>query len=451
MADRPTLYELEQAILCYSAPPSSQGALPWSSMGWLWGQLSLVAKIASRVGVSGTEWWKERYILPLLLAAAMPHLQRYEAGEWTRTEEESLRHCFLLFAPYVSKGPSFFSPALARFLSDTPPSFIAERDGMLSRLVGGKNTFWARGETFAHYQTRLRSLMKRSPMPLRPVVEEERVPHVVAEPVTEATREKLRKLLAELTQVKEEVARLSDQIDHDVAHAFPFRLEAGDLLTDVQKSKEETTSILLYIDDALLYLSDHLVGGVSNSQLSRLIQEEERALADYRPAIAALARMEKAHSASIEEIRATSTHRLHQLTRRLDHVPMLGPTHPFRSHQVQLLKTAREKLKRFRSALVKGPGPEISFFQLEQEMGKLEKLALAFYEEGKEIAFMRERLHRFADQIQALLSHTGSSASDRVEWLQKLLAEVTDLQGNLEVSADRKRAFDRIAHEMEYL
>ena len=113
MGDHPTLYELEQAILCYTSPSTKSGLQEWQAMKWLWERLSLSARFVSHFGVSTASWWKERYIFPLLCQESVPYLQRFLNGDWTRAEEESLRYCFHFFVPYAAKSPTLFPVEIA--------------------------------------------------------------------------------------------------------------------------------------------------------------------------------------------------------------------------------------------------------------------------------------------------------------------------------------------------
>ena len=73
------------------------------------------------------------------------------------------------------------------------------------------------------------------------------------------------------------------------------------------------------------------------------------------------------------------------------------------------------------------------------------------HEEEKAIGSMRERLHRFEDQIRTVQSGERSLTEDQAEWLQRLFTEVVQLQSSLELSPDRQCAFDRIEQAMHYL
>ena len=93
----------------------------------------------------------------------------------------------------------------------------------------------------------------------------------------------------------------------------------------------------------------------------------------------------------------------------------------------------------------------MSLSLLEHEIASYEKLAYSLHEEEKAIGSMRERLHRFEDQIRTVQSGERSLTEDQAEWLQRLFTEVVQLQSSLELSPDRQCAFDRIEQAMHYL
>ena len=447
----PTLYELERAILLYTSPAQKSGLKEWQAMKWVWECLSWSARFVTHFGTSGSSWWKERYVFPVLCQEAIPFLQRFLCGNWTRGEEESLRHAFHFFAPHAVKHPSLFPEAVSCFLSRACPSFNTEREMAQARLSGkggAKNCSWLRDETFARYQARMQLLPKRQPSTVAPEKEEIPAlePHELVDAVKEEAKEKAKKRFDEMTATQEEIARLSDSLDQEVRKAFPIRYEAEMSFAELTHLNEEVVSFLVLVDGALARFSDGIAACLSDVQARRLIHDAEKALKGFRNDVSAFRTQADRIIAGIEEIRKALNVRLQSLTRVLDRVPMLESTNLFRVHQARLVKSGREKLKRFRLALTSGPGPEMMFSELDRQVGGIVELAKAFYDEGEEISSMRERLHHFEHQIQQMLKQTLPSS--RASSLRDLLGEVIGLKRTLEIASDRKGHFEHIVRSL---
>jgi hypothetical protein len=426
----------------------------WQAMEWLWERLSRSARFVAHFGASGSSWWKERYIFPVLCQEGISYLQQFLFGDWTRAEEESLRHCFHFFAPYAAKNPSLFPQEISRFVSGMCPSFNTEREVFQSRFLGkggAKSCSWLRDETFARYRARMQSHVRRLPSHRIPEKEESLSiePQEPLDTFKDETREKAKKRLEEITAIREEIARLSSRIDQDLVKAFPIRKEAEQPVLELKNIKEEVFTFVVLIDGVLMRFSDAVAACISNTDARRLISDVEKTLKRFRSDVSDLRIRSEQLCCSIEEMRNAIIRRLQSLTRVLDHVPMLETTNSFRVHQTRLVKMEREKLKRFRLALTRGPGPEMMLCQLEREIAVVVELAKAFYDEGTEISSMKERLYHFEQHLQQMLSE--AQASLQASYLRCLLGEVIEFKKTLEVASDRRLHFGNIVHALNEL
>ena len=455
MALHPTLYELERAILSYTSPTLKGGLKEWQAMKWLWEQLSWSARLVTHLGASSSSWWKERYVLPLLCTESISFLQQYVQGDWTRAEEESLRHCFHFFVPYAAKSPDLFPQAITQFLSGICPSFNTERELALSRFLGKggpKNCSWLRDETFAQYRSRMQALVKR-PSSQRVQEKEEPLtpaPREDANSVNDETREKTKKRIEEISSIRDEAAQLVLRMDQSFAKAFPLRQEAEQDVGELKNVKEEMLAFLLEIDGVLFRFSELAAVCISDTEARRLTFDMEKGLKELRFRVSDLRTRGEEICGYLEEQKSTITRRLQALTRVLDHVPLLESANHFRVHQSRVVRMGRENLKRFRGLLTKGPGPDMRLCQLEHEIADAACLATAFYDEGTKIASMKEKLHHLEHHIQELLSHASSSSA--AASLRKLLSEAIELKRTLEVASDRSCRFEQIVqgvHECE--
>jgi hypothetical protein len=450
----PSVYDLERAILLYTSSTEKNNLKEWQGINWLWRQLSWAARLTSHLGAIGSLWWKERYVFPVLCREGISHLRRFLSGEWGRSEEESLRYCFHFFAPYSKNNLKLFPEDISKFLSGVCPSFNTERELVQNRLLGkgeSRNCAWFRDETFARYKARMHSFYTREPLKHVPERGESKKPEPQQplETINEETKKNIKKYIEDIIVAREEAAALSATVDKDFVKAFPIRQEAEDLFAQIKKIKEEAFALLLSMDDFQMSFSEGAATILSEKEAQGLIAEAKKTLHSVRSDAALLRRMAEQISIGIEHARNTLAKRIHTLTRILDHVPMLEPTNPFRMHQSRLVKIGREKLKRFRLSLTKGPGPEFFMQQLEHEIGDLADLARGFYDEGSEISSMREKLHGFEHQIQRMLD--DETPSHRTASLQELLAEVVELKKSLDVASDRELHFEHIVQSLNDL
>lgn len=456
MENHPTLSELERAILCYTSSSLKGGMQEWQAIKWLWDRLSWSARLVTHFGASGATWWKDRYILPILCEESVPYFQKFLRGEWIRFEEESLRHCFHFFSPYASKNPSLFPPEISHFLSGVCPSFNSAREAFQNKLSNKgvfKSCSWMRDESFARYLARLQSLIERLPSrKIFPRVEKEAKPvQPIAEVVREETRERAKKLADQMAQLREEIAQISERVGQAFAKSFPLRHEAEKEMKELQEVKEALLTLLLEVDSALILFPDRFARCTSDTDACSVLSEGDRDQKKFQRRVSELRMQAESEIAVFENLKAMVMQQLHDLARLVDHVPMLESIHPFRMSQMRLVRGAREKVKRFRSSLSKGPGPETSLSELEIEVSDLVGLARALFDEGRDIAIMKEHLHGFEHRIQQRVSELASPLSPLSVALQELLEDVIDFKNSLEVASDRKHRFEHIFQAIQEL
>jgi hypothetical protein len=251
-----------------------------------------------------------------------------------------------------------------------------------------------------------------------------------------------------MSAMRDEVAQLVSHVDRDLAKAFPIRQEAEGEIAEFQNVKEDLVTLLLEIDSALHRLPDHMSCRMSNTEACRSIKDGDKDLKAFQNYLSDLRSRGEKHVSALEDIRALTVKRLQIMTRALDHIPMLESTRPFRMQQARLVRMAREKVKCFRMSLSKGSGPEGLLRDLENEIFALEGLARAFYNEGAEIATMKEHLQGFEHRIQKMLTESIPVSSGLSLMLRKVLADVVEFKGSLEVVSDRKYRFENIVRDI---
>ncbi len=454
MALRPTLCELEQAIHVCTSSASHGEIQTWQAMTWLWNQLSWSARFMTHFGASGFAWWKQRYIFPILCQESIPYLEKFLDGDWTYVEEESLRHVFHFWAPYSAKNPGLFPQRISKFLSGPCPSFHTERDACQSRVAGGgegASYSWLADETFATYRSRMNALVRR--IPRRRTADVKRVcpadKQQAGDQNTEAMKEKAKKCIEAITSVRDQVEELSAMMDRDVAKAFPLRKEGEQMVADLQQCREEAFSLLFSVDALLMQFSEEISACLPEQEGRTLIHDAEQSLTNLQKQLMMLRSRRDPVCSMIEEHRAAIGTHLQALSRLLDRVPILESAHPFRLHQTRIIRLARDKLKGFRGAISKGPGPEETLRQLECEIERAAELAKDFYDEGRDIVTSQERLHELERRIQKQLSAERHVV--RITELRDLLSEVQNLRESLGVASDRKRRVDLIDQHIREL
>lgn len=428
-----TLQELVQGITTYNS--SEGGYAQWKGLDWLWARLPLPARIVATFRIA-PQWWKVHYVKEVLKKEAIPFLERLENGVWRYSEEEGLRVVFM-FAQSLKED---FPEKFASLLKSSFPSFGGERAKAQATDASKTQGGWYRDETLAQYRSRMK-LVPRSKTPPRPR-KEEPVSHV--EKPRPKTTERLLRLVRDAETLKNEAVIVSGQVEQGYAKAFPLRYESPTIIEAIECMKSEIWTLISSIDVFYTRLPDPQTLGedVSDEALLDLVIEGEQVWKKLDLLVKGIQKDESDHQRTIEEVRARIQKKLQMLSRTVDQIPLLSSASTFRTHESRILRMAREKIKRFRTSLSKGPGPEMSFDCLEHEVTVLIELARDFYREGTEVETIRQQLIRMEHQIQSMLDDTMHVS--RTAALQALLTEVSGLSKTLEASPDRKNHFERI-------
>ena len=359
------------------------------------------------------------------------------------------------FAPYAVKSPQLFSREMVEFLLRPCPSFHTEREAFQSRLswkAGHKGALWHKDETFAHYLDRLQSLVHRSSPPPVLKAREAASPIEVKHPVDaikEETKLRTKRNIEEMTVLRDEAEALSSCLNQQVTKAFPLRQEVSEAVFELKNAKEAALTLLLDIENALSGYCEVMAPCSSDEQAQQYLCRAEQASAEFRRRLVDLRTREEEICSRIEEQRTALFKRLQDLSRALDRVPMLTSAHPFRVHQTRILRQARDRIKQFRIAITKGPGPEMPIDHLERDVETAGRLVKAFYDEGREIDVIKERLHQLEHRIHERLKEERHVSRTLV--LQELLTEVVGLRTTLDIAADRNDRLRRIDQEVNEL
>jgi hypothetical protein len=91
----------------------------------------------------------------------------------------------------------------------------------------------------------------------------------------------------------------------------------------------------------------------------------------------------------VDELKNGIFNSIHTLVRSLDRLSVLEPSNAFHSLQSRVVHEARDQIKKFRLALVKGPGPEMTLAQLEEFVARQIDLSDEFHAEGVRVAAIK--------------------------------------------------------------
>jgi hypothetical protein len=424
--------DVERAMEHYASDSAAVGEQEWQAMEWLWNELPWSARFISHFGAANFEWWKRKYVLPLLCRAATPFLERFSLGEWTRSEEEIVRRWFLFFAPIAAHDAHLFSPEVVSFLSDACPSF------------GGKRGGGVRYETHAQYQALQMGPKPSGARPYEKTVRRE-------EPVSEATKEAARGLIGKLSQLRESIVTLSGGVDRAFCRAFPMRCEMQQTVADIHTFQDELFALLMTVDDGLLGLSDPTLGAFADREARKIVCAQEELLDRIRAMMPSLGSRAEELRLLVDEFRNDLFNSIHTLVRSVDRLSVLDPSNPFHTHQARVVRAAREQIKKFRLSLARGPGPEMTLAQLEEFISRQIGLSEEFHAEGAKIAAIKEKLGRYESHVQVLLSEESHFAHKRRPELQGVLTKITEMRATLTVIPDLEKRFDAIGCAMEEL
>lgn len=419
----------------------NDGAVHWSKFSWIYNNLPWTIRVLARCHIA-KNWWKEKYVLPILQEAATPHLERYAQGLWRQFEEEKLKTLFFFFQPKKNS----FSQALCSFLSSSPPSFVTEKNYFQQQAPKTYGTLnWYRDETFSHYKDRISTLLRRQPVSGSQPQKKE-----VPEPPTDLVKPYTQKaaviLVEELLSLRQNIIELCENLKQELASAFPLRMEIEETITSLTVISEKAWSLLTQVDKLLSTIPEHGSLGMTESSLRETIHLTNAVKKEIHNSFNELKSLMQRLQPQIQTARSYLLQQLHLLSRSIDKTLLLPACSQLRPQETRLLKVAREKVKRFRTCLSKGPGPQICLRTLQDEISVLLELASSFYEEGRAIESMREQIRRLQTQVNA--ARSTETNVEKAKRLQGLSAEIAHLLDTLDITADRKHRFDKIVHAL---
>ena len=429
MGFAPTGHDIELAMERYAS--AEAGIQEWRDMEWLWKELPWSARFLSHFGAASFEWWKQKYVLPVLCRVATPFLERYARGEWFRQQESMVRKWFYFFSPLAAADSKLFSPALVAFLSDACPSFEG-REG------------FSRDETYARYRAR-QTVTKTSGATVYEEAERRE------EPVSEEMKGAARSLIGKLSNLRESVITLLGGVDRTFHRAFPMRNEMQRTVAEIHAFQDELFSLQMALDDSLLCLSDSAFGSLSNREAKRVVFEQGERVSSIRSSVTSLGSRAEELRLQVEELKNGIFNSIHTLVRSLDRLSVLDPSNPFHNLQARIVREARDQIKKFRLALAKGPGPEMTLAQLEELVARHIDLSEEFHAEGARLASIKEKLGRYESHVQVLLSEESPLVHKRSAELHDLLAKIIDVRVGITVIPNLEERFASIAREMEDL
>jgi hypothetical protein len=390
-----------------------------------------------RMGMQEMQWWYRRYVLPLLSQAADLHLRRFLLGDFRETEERKLSALFSFFSREVLHSPTLFSQEITEFLLGEAPSFSKERkmvQSLLSEKKKGYGSFsWYKDEAFSQYQRRMHALQKRGTFVCEQAEKTEFVK--VQDPLKPATKKRIKEFLTEVRKVKEKIDSFYEASQEICSKIFPFRFEIDETVSSIQEVESNAFDLMLTLDELSCWVAEAVMDKESRHRL----KEAKGVIKKVLDSFDTLCSLEERLKKKGEEKRTSLQKCLQELSRKIDKIPSLSSSSSFKQQQAAILKKARSCVKEFRIALVKGPGPNISFEEMDKEIDRLLKAARDLYNEGVEIEKMKKELQILQQKV------------NKKEGAEGLLNHIEALLGALEITSNRKRAFAQIQEEARAL
>lgn len=431
------LAHIEAIIGAYT----DQGEKPLVLYPWVKERLSLFSRFVGFFGGVNRPSWREKYLTPILLEASIPHLQRFFKGNWRVNEEQRLKVIFDFFSARIDTCRNSLEPHLITFLMGPTPSFFQEKARAQAFLKEGAIQ-WRRDETYSEYKKRLQSMQEKGrpikeALPRTAGIKEEAL---VFEPLTKKTKEHLDKTLERLHSIREECIDTSFQLEKDFSKLFPLRYDFESLVTSLKQKQEALFTLILTLENEIAKFSEMHV--IAEEERASLLLEDVDALLENLAAQGRRIKESLLESRSqTEEARSILYKQLQQITRAIDSVNLLPAESAFKEQQARIIRMARDKVKKFKESLSRGPGPGFPFAALEKDVELSIHLAKDFFKEGMEVMSMHEQLSSHIQQVENLVAKESGSKKAK---LLSLLADMKELQKTLEVSPDRQAYFDKV-------
>jgi len=431
------LQDIERAVCFFQKPVSERSKENKKGLEWLWKRVSWSGRMLGSVGMQEQKWWYRRYVLPILCRAADAHLRRFLLGDWREIEERRLSTLFSFFSRVVVQNPEFFSREITDFLLGEAPSFSKERktvQSLLSEKKKGYGSFsWYKDELFSQYQRRMRALHKRGDSSSKQ--SQENSPQETQDPLKPATKRRVKEFISEILVLKERIHDFYNTTLEREAKIFPLRAECGKTLSSIQDVQKKSFDLVITLDDLSSWIAEPFI----DKEARRRLKEAKGVMQKISESFEDLCVLEQGLKKEGEGEQSLLQRQVRALSRKIDKLPSLPPSCSLKEQQLSVIKMARTRVKEFRTALVRGPGPNRTFQETEQEVTHFLKTAQALYDEGVEIEQTKSELTQLRKQVEKKESTKG------------LLDRIENILESLEVIANRKKVLAQIYDEVRAL
>jgi len=431
------LHDIERAVRFFQKETSRRSKEERKKLRWLWKKLPWSARMLGHMGIQEQTWWYRRYVLPVLSQAADLHLRRFLLGDFREVEEKTLSLLFSFFSREALHNPNLFSQEITEFLLGEAPSFSKERkmiQSLLSEKKKGYGSFsWYKDELFSQYQRRMHALHKRGAFVCEQA-EKSEAPEV-QDPVKPATKKRVKQFLTEIRELKEKIESFYETCRESCSKIFPLRFEIDQMVSSIQEVESYAFDLMLTLDELSYWVAEV----VMDKECRHRLKEAKEVVKKVLDSFDTLRSWEESLKKRGQEEGSHLQKSLQGLSRKIDKIPSLASSGALKQQQASILKKARARVKEFRIALGKGPGPNISFKEMKQEIEHLSEVARGLYDEGVEIERMRKELQTLRERV----AEKGDSAG--------ILSHIENLLNSLEVTSNRKRAFAKIQEEVQAL
>ncbi|MGR3951603.1 MAG: hypothetical protein QRY74_01590 [Chlamydia sp.] len=482
-----TLSSLCYAIELYSKSKVTHTSFSsWRDFPWLYNRFSLIEKMYGSIGFFRFQTVRERTLVPHILLSALPYIERYQAGNWRRQDEERL-HEVVRFAveiirdesQYKKKFLSLVAPELRLFLvqGGSLNSFASEKEKTLQRLCevevneNPKNRLrsaWSRYETFSQYISRMKNLiLEIESQEAHKEVQERscRLAYRAVELPAKKTKsavfndtqleslhssyiQKLRLLESGLNELVQKGSSTQEFIRKELKKsAIRFRLEPFSILQETLNLEEDTLSFLIQVERFLALIAEYMGRRYSSvdaiEEAFDMIHILEKNLVSLPSQEVDLLHQARDLQQKVESATKKIDEKLHTFFKMFDSQPLLPIGSILRAQQLKMMKMAREKLKQYRLLAM----PTVAFHELEQHISSIYNMVIAFYSEGIEIENSRKQFKKLIVDATAVEIEKRDSSYKNFE-LQRVLEEAIQIEKNLEMIADRKEQFQKVSAEL---
>lgn len=389
----PSLLELENGIHFFSTKGTRDIHQLQQSVG-LWKRLSVMGSFCSYFALS-TKWWRDRFLLPLLIESSLHYLEKMRIGAWRRKDEECLRIAATFFlSEEVQKNlQGKASPVMLEFLSGELPSFLQQRELFRteSQQLGLKheNGSWHQNELFSQYCDRMKRRLESTCSQQQPEIVEQKAKHITpmlkkTPLLSEASLCLLKSMKEKNAKLLHEVYDLQQQVLRHKKQSFLLRVEAQKLYEESILLEQRIISLAIALEELATHLPDEnmlfLFGTISELETTlRDYEESLQACAEEKDVICSELLLEVADGA---KIRKKLLYVLKNLTTRLASIELISEHTSMRELQKKLIAQGQSSITECRNGLTRLPGLLFPLCKIEEYVEDIEQLCRAFSEEN---------------------------------------------------------------------